>query len=377
MQNLLYTEINLFCLVIMMLVFFNVYHRAEKNLPGQKLFLTLILVNSSLLVLDTGMWLTDGLPGHSGRLLAIFITTLYFIMNPVICLVWTLYADFQVYNSTTHLRRIFPMMILPALLSAIISLISIQIPVYFWFDQNNHYHRGDSFLLMFLMSYIYLFYTLFHLTAKRKTVPRKALVPLLIFSVPPLLAGILQTLFFGLSVVWVGTTISILIIFINVQNNHICTDYLTGLYNRRQLDSYLDSRLKNNRPKRYIAGFMLDLNSFKMINDKYGHDAGDQALRYAARLLQKTFGKNDFAARYGGDEFVVIMDVDSMEEADQMVYALRQTTKRFNEQHHVPYDLEFSIGYDIFVPSSKESVTEFIKHIDRLMYKNKFTVQNQ
>jgi diguanylate cyclase (GGDEF)-like protein len=94
------------------------------------------------------------------------------------------------------------------------------------------------------------------------------------------------------------------------------TDALTGLYNRRLFDEYLDKEL--NRAKRYgqqLAVVILDLHKLKEVNDRHGHLQGDQVLQLAAATLRKTLRASDFAFRIGGDEFALLLPLTDPEQA--------------------------------------------------------------
>ena len=116
---------------------------------------------------------------------------------------------------------------------------------------------------------------------------------------------------------------------------------------------------------------MIDIDDFKMINDVHGHDHGDQALKYTAEILRKTFRRTDFIARYGGDEFIVIMKIDGPSELALMVRRLMENVTQFNSKKLTPYEITLSIGYDCYRKESGTSMNDFLKRIDRLMYSNK------
>jgi len=85
-------------------------------------------------------------------------------------------------------------------------------------------------------------------------------------------------------------------------------DALTGLANRRTVENHLDSRMKRGTP---FTAIYIDLNGFKKINDTYGHAAGDDLLKQVANRLLRAFRAKDVVGRWGGDEFVALMDPSS------------------------------------------------------------------
>ncbi len=102
------------------------------------------------------------------------------------------------------------------------------------------------------------------------------------------------------------------------------TDGLTGLYNRRYLDSHLASLLEravaDGKP---LSLFMLDIDFFKKVNDEHGHAVGDEVLREFAGRITRNLRGVDLPARYGGEEFIVVMPDTSLETAHQVAERLR------------------------------------------------------
>ena len=285
MKAFMYVEINVLALVILFLIFLNIYRRGEKYLIEQKLFLALLSSNALILVLDTAMWILDGKPGTLLRGIYLITTAGYYVLNPTICMLWSFYADYQVYRNERRIRKLFIPMLIPSCINAFLSFQSIFDNKMFYIDNNNIYHRGSLFFVMATISYLYLVYTLIVIIKRKNKIQKQNFVSLLVFAFPPFFGGLLQSLYYGISLVWICMTISLLIVFINIQNAQLYTDYLTGLFNRRQLDYYLLQQ--NNTDKSLLAGIMIDINSFKIINDLYGHCVGDQALKYTAKILKK------------------------------------------------------------------------------------------
>ena len=356
-------------MVILILVFFNVRRRREQMLTEERLFLLLVYSLALILVLDSLMWLLDGLAGGAVRYVNTAVTALYLIMNPVICMVWFFYVYNHVNTDGARPLKLLLPMCVPAAVNLALTVASVWTGLIFYFDSGNTYHRGRLFLVMALISLFYLVCAWAYAMVKRRHIPRHEFIPFSIFMILPFLGGFFQALFYGTSLVWVCTTISVLIIFIHIQNRRLHTDYLTGLFNRRHLDRFLSQRVSGDGI--LLAGLMIDVDNFKSINDKYGHDTGDRALVDTSEILQKTFRKSDFIARYGGDEFFVIMDIREKSDIQLAISRLQDNVAAFNARGSAPYTISLSIGCDCFSDLKDASAKDFVSRLDTLMYEDK------
>ena len=116
---------------------------------------------------------------------------------------------------------------------------------------------------------------------------------------------------------------------------------------------------------------MFDIDGFKRINDQYGHIEGDVALEITANILRSSLRKDDFLARYGGDEFMAIIDIDNLQSLEETVARINNSFAEFNQAMSKPYKLSVSTGYDLYDPHHPVSADQFIKRLDALMYENK------
>ncbi|MDG6774297.1 ammonium transporter [Thiomicrorhabdus sp. ZW0627] len=148
-------------------------------------------------------------------------------------------------------------------------------------------------------------------------------------------------------------------------------DQLTGLAKRRLLVNELSRSLERlNRQPQINALLFIDLDGFKMINDEYGHDAGDILLKEAAMRIQSSVRKTDLPARFGGDEFVVLLEniqneSFAAEVADKIIHAVKQPIMLPNE---VEGFVNASIGLKIFDNEIKLSVDDILNQADKAMY---------
>lgn len=167
--------------------------------------------------------------------------------------------------------------------------------------------------------------------------------------------------------------LSLLIIYLYIQDQGLTIDYLTGAYNRLHLDNYLNYKIRVSTENKTFSAIIMDLNNFKQINDTYGHVAGDEALKETVKILKGCVNQNDFIARFGGDEFFILLDNDDYKELEYTVKRIKNAVKDYNDNTTLPYKLSFCMGYDVYNINLKADADQFLKHIDFLMYKNKTT----
>jgi len=150
------------------------------------------------------------------------------------------------------------------------------------------------------------------------------------------------------------------------------TDELTGLYNRRGFLNFGKELLKmGKRINKVVFLLYADLDGMKMINDNFGHNEGDKALKEISNILKKIFRKTDIIARIGGDEFVVLGIATSWIKEETLTARLQQNLEAYNAERNLSYKLSMSMGLVTFEPESPLSIQEFLDRADELMYKQK------
>jgi two-component system cell cycle response regulator len=157
------------------------------------------------------------------------------------------------------------------------------------------------------------------------------------------------------------------------------TDAMTGLYNRRYLMRHLAGLLAAPQSKG-VAVLILDVDHFKSVNDRFGHPAGDLALRMIADLLRQRTRVFDSIARYGGEEFVVVMPGGSTQEAMLAGERLRDAVRqlRFSPAAGVTHPLSVSIGVAV-CPDHRAGMSPeaLVNQADRALYKAKNRGRNR
>ncbi len=366
-----YSENNLIGLVLLLIILVDMRSDANKTKYDHQLFSIMLYSTGLVMLTDILMVSLNGRTGYYLREAHIFIATLHFILSSIPYMTWSIYVDLYIHKNVRRTRKRLPLFIIPAAISILLSVLSPLNQGVFFINEQNIYQRGDLFLLNLIIYFTYFIVTYTQMIKNRHEMNKKDYYTLLFFGVIPVILGLLQFIYSSASFVWLGVSLSVLLVYFNIQNSKINEDYLTGLYNRRQLDRYLDSSIRKLDQKERLFMMMVDIDDFKDINDTYGHLEGDQALKHTANLFMDTFRVDDFIARYAGDEFVIIAKLSHEKHAQKIVRRLQQNLERFNATDRTPYDLSLSVGYDIYDPILKMDVNEFIMHVDGLMYLQK------
>jgi diguanylate cyclase (GGDEF)-like protein len=146
------------------------------------------------------------------------------------------------------------------------------------------------------------------------------------------------------------------------------TDPLTGIYNRRYLNTrLLEEITRYNRYKHPFSFMMLDLDKFKEYNDTFGHIYGDKLIKALATIMEKSMRNVDIAARFGGDEFVAIFPQTSKPDAIQITNRLKENIEKSLQQELLEMTLTVSMGLTTY-PDDASSIGELLEKTDQALY---------
>ena len=149
-------------------------------------------------------------------------------------------------------------------------------------------------------------------------------------------------------------------------------DELTGLVNRRGFMLLAEyQRSLADRKGTCLCLIFIDINHFKRINDEFGHDEGDRALRELAGLLLRTFRRSDVVARLGGDEFIVLMADINSDGLRTVLERVEKNVAAFNQEARFKWRLAISVGVATSDPARPVSLEALIASADQAMYREK------
>lgn len=371
MAALLYVEINAIGIIILAIIF-NSQRKSITISRPHKLFNLLTVSVIMILLFDSGMWLLDGKQFPYAYQLNWLITWFYYFFNCFVPFIWFEYTISFFNYKIKLIQKYHILVFLPVTLNLLFILLNFKYPLIFIIDHHNFYHRTEFFLLSAILAFTYLFAALLvcirsFIRAGNHIAKQESRLMIKIF-VLPLSAALLQTLCYGVSLIWICVVLSILMIFINFQNQQISTDPLTKINNRSQLDKYMQSL--SERSSQTFSLIMIDIDRFKYINDTFGHICGDKVLVTVADLLRNASCgcPHSFLCRYGGDEFVMICEVSNL---DSILDMLKNYIVAFNATQTNPFLLSLSIGNTNFLGSQSDNIDGIIAEADACMYQNK------
>lgn len=355
-------------LVIMLMLHFKPTFR--RGLLDEILFFCMLWTCEIQATLETFGFLLDGVAGSGLHILSVVINTILFGGNIILAYFWVLYCDYKVFEDVSRLKRIYTWAAIPGLTVLAFLIVNLFIPLFFSIDANNVYHRGEYYSIIYIMTFLYLFSGVSIISHNKHKVTKYLMIPALRFILPIFLAAVLQYLLQGLSLLWVGVAIGLMGLYLSIQNEQRMIDNLSGLVTRQYLNNYLSNQRQHPVKNVQIAGILLDIDGFKSINDTYGHLTGDDAIATAGHLLLQVIPRTDLAARFAGDEFILILHIQQTEEVNQIIAAIHRAVDELNATHKKPFRLSFSMGSAFFNPST-DSVDSFIRQMDNAMYEQK------
>ncbi len=164
---------------------------------------------------------------------------------------------------------------------------------------------------------------------------------------------------------------------LNIVTNHANRDFLTGLYNRRyfftNMQSYIEE-IGTHSEKYAIA--MIDIDFFKKVNDTYGHDVGDKAIVHLSEILTSTTNYRDMVARFGGEEFCIVLKNVNKFSAQDILERLREEVEKSAIYLESGEAVQFTISLGVAM-SSEESLQETMETADMMLYKAKNSGRNK
>jgi len=177
----------------------------------------------------------------------------------------------------------------------------------FTINSDNQYARNIGLYLIVLLTYLMISILYLYTLKFKKQINGRILESVFLFMLIPIIAGFIQSVAYGVLIIWPAFSFATLIAYVQIEQDNNLRDALTGLPTRE----HFVRRVQYLNTKNLAFSILLgDINYFKQINDCYGHHTGDEALINTAQILESMIGSGDTVYRFGGDEFLILIESD-------------------------------------------------------------------
>lgn len=370
MNLVLRIDNNVVAIIVSVIFLKNISNSLDKKETKNKAFVTILTLNTIQLVVETITCIINRQPYTWLITISTILHVLLYILGPLITYQWYVFANLWINKDAEYKWKNNIMLLVPIVINTILVFLSPFLRLEFYINQYNVYERGTLFFIPVVISYFYLFCGFITIYTNRNKLSRIEFLPLILFGVFPALASLAQSIFYGLLLMWSSIAYALIILYLYLQQQMMHIDYLTGAWTREKFHSYLNNRIEQKKPKNFSIVFT-DLNDFKKINDVFGHNEGDKALIKVVFIIKNILKKEDFITRYGGDEFVLFLNVDSQREVEEIIFKISDALDKYNKWSSVHYELNLSFGYELYDFDKHMTADEYINRVDKLMYRDK------
>lgn len=340
---------------------------AQTNQFDEKAYNFMLIVTFIATINETLSFIIDARPGFIFHILQYISNTISSASSGIIGYCWCLFVEYHIHRNFERIKKKSRILAIPLIIATILIIINLLgTGIIFDISKENVYTRGPMNFILYIFVFVYYIESIYTVHKAKYDSILVEFFPIYYFIIPCMIGTMIQGFFFGVSTIWLCVAIAFIIVYIEIQISISFIDDLSGLYNRKDMNHYLN-KLQSDK-NRHVYGFMMDINDFKAINDTYGHLKGDRALIKFGKILQHSIDKDSVAIRMGGDEFVIFAKLKSDEEALALKKQIKYNVRQFNIKSKEPFHLSFSIGIAKF---NGKNTDAFLSAMDDSMYEAK------
>jgi diguanylate cyclase (GGDEF)-like protein len=376
---------------IIILIFLDYFRKYNTDVFQRRIFLSVLGAAFFATAADFLNRILAGLPGTASRLY-LTVSVFYIFQNTAYYLA-IVFIDYFAYTNLVRAKKCIRIIIIFLSLYCISVLFNLNYHFYFYIAADNTYTPGPYYFIRLALSYLPILICFIDMLLASKTIQGQQLYLVIFFGLLTGAGAALDVIMKTSSLTWPCFAAALLYLYFFIIRGDSKIDGLTGLGNRHSFNEFIDklarqsgkkplSPKKSNAADKVTGGgrrsygtqeswaiVMIDMDHFKEINDTLGHAEGDNALRDMAAIIKGSVRHSDFAARYGGDEFILATRAEN--DIQRLMGRIKDALAAQNAKKTRPYTLEISYGCDVFTTGGTQSIADFLIHIDNLMYRHK------
>jgi diguanylate cyclase (GGDEF)-like protein len=354
--------------VVFILLFINYLSKYNTDNFQRKLFL---FITSAAFVATLADFSNRAIAGMEGMAITrslYALVVLFYAAQNTTYYVLIVFIDYFAHNSIERAKKGLRVIGVFLAVYVVFAVATLPKHLFFSISPDNRYVPGQLYIVRLVISYLPMVIITVNSLLSLKRFTRAQVYMIILIGIINGGGGAADVLLGTGSLTWPCFAAAMLFIYFFIVQNDTKIDALTEIGNRGAFTEFMSALARQSTKQAYSIA-MIDMDHFKYINDAYGHAVGDRALREMAQIIKDCIRHSDFAARFGGDEFVIA--IKAQYDMGRLMERIEETIDVQNENAMRPYLIEISYGYDTFVTHSGSKIDEFLAHIDQLMYEHK------
>lgn len=353
--------------ILAFLLVYSLFNAPQKS-PSKKIFITILITLMINCALAAVSLIPHGITEPWAVSMNMWVRSVLLALSFLPVAAWIAYIDFHIFNNFEETLKHLVYYLIPFYISIILIIINFFTGFVFTIDNGIYTTHFGLYVLVapiYIEAIILLYIS--HSRFMKKRFKTRLIKIVLLFMLFPIGANLISLIFPELELLWPAFAFSTLIVFVLMEKDAMLKDSLTKLNTRVSLESRIKHKLRRKEPFSLI---MIDLDGFKQINDTYGHKVGDDALMVVASILEDSVKRTDMVCRYGGDEFLILVESPRANAARYIRDRIRSKVSAFNKKNVKPYVIAMSFGLK-FYNKSNMHLKQLMNEVDRLMYTDK------
>ena len=368
MSPMIHFTTTLGAFLTMALIFTNYYKKFNTDVFQRKLLLLMLYTALTAVFTDFAGRFIEGRAGAAFRYLMYTDISLHIIAKNCAYYAGVIFIDYFAHKSIKRTNKIIKAVVIILIIYSVSVIINLFFGYYFTVTPDNRNMDGSMYILRVIFSYCAVIIITVDVLLSSKYFRHSHAYLVIVFVLLSGTGSTIDILIRSSSLAWPCFAAAVLYIYFFIIQADSKIDSLTQIGNRASFNEFIDKLSRQNTKKDYSI-VMIDMDKFKEINDTIGHLEGDNALRDLAAIIKGCIRYSDYAARYGGDEFVLVAEAEY--DIRRLMDRILDSISQQNDMRIRPYQLYISYGYDVYTTNSGQSIYEFLAKIDAMMYKQK------
>jgi diguanylate cyclase (GGDEF)-like protein len=354
--------------LVLIILFMDYAVKIEVDNFRRKIYLFLVITTFLAVVSNFVNIFLAGKSGPAVHAILLTANYVYFVFQNTSYYFIVVFMDYLANKDNARTRKFIYLVC--AIMGVHLLFIFLNIPFGFYFSisDSNELIRGNLYMVRFLTGYAAILLAIGDLFVSSKFFDKAALYPVVFFAV--LIGGgaALDFILHYDGIIWPCFCAALLYGYFYIGRIDTKLDSVTGLGNRLSFNEYINQLIRMPG-KQSVHMCLFDINGLKKINDEYGVEAGDKALSDMALILKKCARQYDFVARFGGDEFIVV--IKAKFDIEKLISRILKNIDEQNQNKDRSYTLSISYGYDKFTTREGEPMDEFLNRLNELVFRHK------